>query len=100
MCALCRANSTNFPWRDFRVGGLALWMHTLWTKANWYTHDAHRDHNLLFDLDGVSILNLGVDLLHVQYLGTDMYFLASVLWLLCYIVLPGRACNLSWEVWL
>ena len=38
-------------------------------------------------------------MLHVKYLGTDMYFLASVLWLLCYRILPGTAESNLTLVW-
>ena len=36
-------------------------------------------------------------MMHVKYLGTDMYFNASVLWLLCFKVLPGD-CHANLEI--
>ena len=38
----------------------------------------------LFLLEGVSLHTLGIDYLHVKYLGCDQYLYGSVLWLLVY----------------
>ena len=69
------------------MDGLAAWMGSLYTKASWLA--AHPNHHQLLQLEFFSVLNFVVDLLHVKYLGTDMYYLGSTLWLLCYVVLPG-----------
>ena len=85
-CIYCPANSTTMPWRDFRAPR-ALWMSQIWTHTAWSAAHAHR--NALLKLEFVTVHCLYVDLMHAKYLGTDMYFLGSVLWLLCYDILPG-----------
>ena len=43
----------------------------------------------IFTLPGVSILTVGVDLMHIKHLGTDKYMYRSVLYLLCFHVLSS-----------
>lgn len=40
-------------------------------------------------LDGLTILNVIPDLMHVKHLGVDQYVYGSVLALLVYVILPG-----------
>ena len=46
-------------------------------------------HMIMKELPGVSVTTFMLDLCHTKHLGTDQYFYASVLWLLCYDLLPG-----------
>ena len=88
-CCLCPANSTDCPWRDFRPT-LARWLSRVWTPSTWLRAFAK---HIFFSLPGVSITTVLADLLHVKHLGTDMYFAASVFFLLCYEILPGSTHN-------
>ena len=45
----------------------------------------------LFTLPGVSILNFMCDLMHNKHLGVDRYYFGSVLFILCYMLLPNSA---------
>jgi hypothetical protein len=68
----------------------------IWTSLTWLRKFAI---NVLFTLPGVTITTVVGDVLHVKHLGTDMYFAASVLWLLCYQILPGTAEENLEAVW-
>jgi len=83
-CALCCGNSTTIPWRH--LCPTAAWVSTIYNQTTWLA--SHNTQHPLIVL--ATIWCLTCDLLHCKYLGTDDYFLGSVLWLLCYIVLPGE----------
>jgi len=100
LCGYCPCNSHAIPWKDFRVGK-ALWIDRVYTRESWAALNPKPlvfMHQLLA-LPGVSIFTFLLDLLHIKYLGTDQYFNASVLWLLCYMVLPGSAEDNMTLVW-
>jgi hypothetical protein len=60
---------------------------------------AHPHPHRIFLLQFVTYFVIFVDLLHCKYLGIDMYFCASVLWLLVYILLPGAPHEALKTVW-
>jgi len=86
-CCFCPCNSSNIPWRDFTYGKGNKWVPLIYTLAAWMA--AFPNPHVLFSLPGVTIFSVLTDILHVKHLGTDEYFYASVLWLLCFRVLPG-----------
>ena len=53
----------------------------------------------LFQLPYLSGVNIDPDELHVIHLGTSMYFLGSVLWLLCYEILPADPSTNMTSLW-
>ena len=85
-CSWCPANSGGLPWNDFR--DTAECFHQTWTKQRWQLWIGDRKH-AIFTLPGVSILTVGVDLMHIKHLGTDKYMYGSVLYLLCFHVLSS-----------
>eukprot|EP00969_Alexandrium_andersonii_P176935 7823447-Alexandrium_andersonii.AAC.1 len=48
----------------------------------------HENCHALFKLPFISIHNMAYDLMHCKHMGTDAYYLGSVLFLLCYEVMP------------
>ena len=95
-CAFCPCNTTTMPWTDWRKDA-ALWVRNIWDNRLWAA--AFPDCHPLFKLEGVGILALGADLMHIKHLGTDQYFLGSVLHLLVYSMMPGIAAANLEEVW-
>ena len=91
-CCFCPANASDIPWRDCRPDS-AIWINRIWTPLTWLRSFAV---HILFTLPGVTITNVLADVFHVKHLGTDMYFAGSVLWLLCYRILPGSCINFNW----
>ena len=91
-CCLCQANCSTHPWTDHRPD--AVWMETIWSSESWRAIDRAR--NPMFGVPGVSITVIAPDLLHTKHLGTDAYFLGSVLVMLTHHLLPGsRSENLE-----
>jgi len=92
-CTFCACNCfdgpRSVPWNDFRLG-IAKWMDTMYSAAEWFA--LFPQHNPLFDLPGVSHHAVTCDTMHCKHMGTDMWFLGSVLHYLCFHVLtgPGR----------
>ena len=83
-CGCCRANSTNLPWTDGRVG--AAWRGTIWNNAEWLA--AHPNAHPVLKLAGAGVQSFYPDLMHTLYLGIYQYFQGSVLKLLTHHVLP------------
>ena len=88
-CAKCPCNVTDMPWTD--VSDHACWMPHVWTDHAWRVQ--FPNHHPIFDVPGVTVKMVMFDLLHVKHLGTDSYFFGSVLWLLCYELLPNDPAN-------
>ena len=85
-CNLCLANDNVRNFRDARRG-LAQWMKSVWTNETFKR--AHPDRHPLLNLPGVGILAYAPDILHTKHIGTDGYFLGSVLELLCFYMLAN-----------
>ena len=83
-CGLCPTDGTTMPWKDLRLN--ADWMARIHTAAGWQR--ASTDRFALVTLPGVSILNCMCDIMHNKHMGVDMYFCGSVLFILCYVLLP------------
>jgi len=89
-CNFCACNCFEgpaaVPWNDFRVG-IARWMDMIYSSAQWYA--LFPNHNPLLDLPGVTHHAVTCDTMHCKHMGTDMWFLGSVLHYLCYHLLDG-----------
>ena len=89
-CEFCTA-SRKGPWKGWHnyVGKDATWRTRSFTARQWrqlyHPHDLH----FVFALPYLSCHNLEVDELHVMHLGTTMYMLGAVLYMLCFHVLDG-----------
>ena len=61
----------------------------------------YRPHELhfVFQLPYLSCHNLEVDELHVMHLGTTMYMLGAVLYILCFHILPGAPEDNMHGIW-
>ena len=96
-CVCCRANNRDAerPWTDHREG--AAWEATEFTDATW--RPTHPNPCELFNIIGVTVLSIIVDLMHTKHIGVDQYFHASVLALLCYHVMPGTPTQNLAEIW-
>ena len=97
-CEFCPANrsGTSDMWySNFRQD--AAWKKMLYTQEQWQglREEAHP----LFKVPYISLHNIEIDELHVIHLGTSQCFLGSILWLLCYQVLPGPPDINMEQVW-
>lgn len=90
-CALCPCTlrADDCPWSDFRSPG-SEWMTRIYGGDQWLGLNPPDQRQPLLTLPGVTILSMAVDWMHCKYLGTDQYFLGSVLFLMVYHLLPGR----------
>ena len=88
-CALCRCKGDRSAnsWRDCRLD--AAWLNTQWTPSAWRAWENRSSCNLFKFLPGLTACATSYDFMHSKYLGTDMVFLASCLWLLCHRILPS-----------
>ena len=86
-CTLCRCSKWgHLSWKDFREE--AGWRGTIFTTATWKA-DVDASEAPIFSALNVSGLTVAPDLMHTKYLGYQQYFLGSVLYLLCFYMLPG-----------
>ncbi len=67
------------------------------SKDDWRA--AHPDLHPVFDVPGVSVLNVCPDLMHTKHLGTDAYFYGSVLKLLVGDILKGNLSDNTDLIW-
>ena len=85
------------PWSDFNLER-AAWLSTTWvSNAAWRA--AHPNRHWIFRLPGVGILTQSADLMHVKYMGTDMYTFASIMIYIVRFILPGNADTNLITVW-
>jgi len=83
-CALCACNASDVPWTDFKAG--ALWLtrqQVTWAAA------MPRRHELFMAPFSCGIASFFPDVMHTKHMGTDAWFYGSVLWLLCFELLPN-----------
>ena len=69
-----------------------LYSHVEWKRANPNPH-------FVFQTFYLSCINVDPDELHIMHLGTSMYLLGSVLWLLCFDILTGTPVQNMGKVW-
>jgi hypothetical protein len=88
-CSLCKCTGDASPmtWKDCRL--TAPWVNSQWKPHEWHMWENKSPCPFFQLLPGLSAVAVSYDFMHSKYLGTDMVFLASCLWLLCYRVLPG-----------
>eukprot|EP00959_Pyramimonas_sp_CCMP1952_P459246 9477932-Pyramimonas_sp.AAC.1 len=83
-CALCPANASTLPWWDlFRGAG---WTNRIHSVADFEARFPTR--HPIFTL--VTHYALSVDIMHVKHMGVDQYFVGSVMYVLIFLVMPGR----------
>ena len=87
-CSLCDGNTTTMPWRDNRRN--AAWMDHIWTTASWLARNPGPACPL-FALPFMSILCVCYDWMHCAHIGVYQYVFGSILFLLCFFLLPGTA---------
>ena len=88
LCALCQC--TKFgpnTYHDCRLE--AAWTKTIFTPAQW-RRLPHRSRSPLFT-GAITPVNIFPDYMHVKFLGWLQYCMGSILWLLCYQILPDSA---------
>lgn len=92
-CSRCKATkSGSLTWKDSRL--VAPWRATVYTPSTWLAHPA-RSTCPIFEAPNITAVSVQPDLMHIKYLGYQQYFFGSVLWLLCFRILPaGPKANL------
>ena len=97
-CEYCDANrGPNASMLFNNVRSDAAWKGTIVGPEAWRERNPNR-HPLLA-LPNMSIHNIECDELHCLYLGVSMYFVGSVLFHLCYNVLPASAADNLNTIW-
>ena len=98
-CGLCPCTNRegDMPWSDYRTDPPAEWMQNMWGPEQYA--DAHPDRHPWLTLPGVTLLSVCIDWMHVKYLGTDQYFLGSVLYLLVFVLMGGEPATNLETVW-
>jgi hypothetical protein len=87
-CALCRCTlHGNTSWKNNGLN--AEWLSLCWKPLQWVAWDG-RSKIELFSIPGVSGVTVALDYMHSKYLGSDQYQFGSVLYVLCYMVLPNQ----------
>lgn len=85
-CGFCRCTRDGASsWKDFKPS--AAWRSTVLSTNEWQLEHGQNTCPL-FKLQNVTGLHVQPDLMHVKYLGYIQYFMGSVLYLLCYIIMP------------
>ena len=95
-CALCPCNSSLMPWTDFNPD-TAAWIAHTYSAAQWLALNPAR--LPILTLPGVTAVNYVVDVMHAKHMGTDMYYRGSMLFIICFFVLPhtpSRNCSMLW----
>ena len=86
------------PWDNFQTApALAPWMLLLRDTAHYLLHNPFP--HPLFETLGVSTYTTHLDYMHVKYLGTDQYFLGSVLFVLCCRLMGGSREDNALQIW-
>ena len=86
-CICCLASpSPALPWTDCRDN--ALWLETIWTEDAWRRAFPNR-HRLFRHVPGAGVGLYVPDYLHTKLIGTDCYYMASVMHLLIYYIMSG-----------
>ena len=76
-----------------------VWKTTLLNSEAWRALYGATLHQLFVAFSFLSNANVDPDELHVLHIGTTMYFLGSVLWLLVYRLMPGSAAANMARIW-
>ena len=99
-CEFCTASRKGHwkGWHNY-FGSDATWKSKYFSALQW--RQLYRPHELhfIFQLAYLSCHNLEVDELHVMHLGTTMYMLGAVLYMLCFHVLDGAPEDIMHCIW-
>lgn len=98
-CDHCPCTTTGSPEASpSNFGSTSTWIRNLHSAQQWRALYPITPH-WLFKFSFLSCLNIEPDELHVVHLGTSMWFLGSVLWVMVFKVLPGGAAANIRDVW-
>ena len=86
-CTLCRC-TLNGPLSWKQNDDQAEWITSCWKPLEWIAWDG-RSKVELFSIPGISAVSVALDYMHNKYLGADQYLYGSILYLLCYTILPS-----------
>lgn len=96
---VCPANSGDYVgmrWNNFRSD--AKWKRQLFSTDQWRA--AHpKLHWIFLEMPFMTMHNIEPDELHILYLGVVSYMLGSVMWLLCFKMLPGTPEQNMQQLW-
>lgn len=84
-CAMCSCDTSTTPWSDFRP--CAEWRRKVWGNSEWAAEHPTA-HPIFRGGFSCGIQSVAVDIMHCKHLGTDQWFYGSVLYWLCYHVMP------------
>ena len=87
-CNCCNANRSTRPFTDHRREEQAAW--SSWDADRWEEMFPRR-HIFFRELPGLTIYAVLIDWMHCKHLGVNQYFFGSMLYYICYDVLPGSA---------
>ena len=87
-CAFCPCTNRHggIPWYDFSLAPPAPWM-TQFRDVQYMLDNHDLFPNAMYTIPGVTPMTVCIDWMHTKYLGTDQYFLGSVLWVLCNLLM-------------
>ena len=94
----CTNSVGTMPWNNFSVDPPAPWMLAL-RNQEWFLTNAHLLPNPMYSIPGVTAMSVCIDWMHTKYLGTDQYFLGSVLWCMCNFLFDGSLEAVCAEIW-
>ena len=97
-CELCECNRIDGDWPNnfHNFASDANWKNTVHTRRSWRLGQTLHP---LFQLPHFGCENIEPDELHIMHLGTTMYLLASVLWMLVYKLMRGTPTANMHLVW-
>ena len=85
-CCLCKCTlNGNLSWKNNSVD--AEWCLSVWKPLDWCNWE-DKSKCGLFSIPGVSAVTVALDWMHNKYLGIDQHQFGSVLYILCFMVLP------------
>lgn len=98
-CQFCNGDKgADVRWRWNYFGADAKWKANLLSAAEW--RNLYDEMHPLFQLPNVSNDNIEADELHIVHMGTSAYIAGSVLWMLCYELLPQSPQKNLESVWM
>ena len=100
-CAYCPCTNRfgHMPFDNFSTDPPAPWMSQI-RNVDYMLDHPESFTNPMYRIPGVTALTVCIDWMHTKYLGTDQYFLGSVLFTLCHHLLPTGTpeANCAW-IW-
>ena len=94
-----RRRIAGLPMLEFRMEkAFETWIPQTYSKAA-FALSNKRTHLLFLNVPGVTVLTVKADVMHCKHMGCDFYFMASVLVLLCFEVMPDSPEDNCIAVW-